>query len=211
MKLGELLPETFYARDAVLVARELVGALLVRDEVVLRVTEVEAYCWPRDSACHNRFGRTARNAAMWGPPGRAYVYLCYGLHNMLNLVTNPEDEAAAVLIRACEPLRGLVTVEARRGGRSGPVLLTGPGKVAAALALDLGWNHHPVWSPGGLEVRRGDRVERLLVGPRVGIDYADPADRDAPWRFALPETRWVSQPKGLKLEPARSQRGPRAG
>ena len=78
---------------------------------MLRITETEAYRWPSDSASHNRFGRTARNAAMWGPGGRAYVYLCYGIHQMLNIVTDREDEASAVLIRACEPC-GLATIRA---------------------------------------------------------------------------------------------------
>ena len=126
-----LVNQAFYRRDTTVVARELLGKLLCRDGIVLRITETEAYCWPGDTASHGRFGRTDRNAAMWGPPGSAYVYLCYGLHNMLNVVTGPSGEASAVLIRAAEPVDGLETVQARRGGRTGPVLLTGPGKVGA--------------------------------------------------------------------------------
>ena len=99
-----LLPQSFYARDALLVARDLLGKLLVRDAVALRITEVEAYRWPGDTANHCRAGRTPRNAAMWGPPGHAYVYLCYGMHNMLNLVTDREGEGAAPFIAIAEKL-----------------------------------------------------------------------------------------------------------
>jgi DNA-3-methyladenine glycosylase len=109
-----LLPQSFYARDALTVAAELLGQHIHCGEVVLRISEVEAYRWPDDTASHCRMGRTARNAPMWGPPGHAYVYLCYGMHHMLNVVTNREDEGAAVLIRACEPIEGVQTVITRR-------------------------------------------------------------------------------------------------
>jgi DNA-3-methyladenine glycosylase len=210
---GTLLPQSFYARDAVTVARELVGMMLRRDEIVLRITEVEAYGWPDDSACHGRAGPTARNAPMFGMPGRAYVYLCYGLHHLLNIVTQPEGEAAAVLVRACEPVAGLERIRARRGGRTAaPELLTGPGKVAAALGLDRTWNGHPVHEPGGLELLEGARPERLAVGRRIGIDYAEPRDRDAPWRFAWAGSPWVSHPSGLTPERKRGGRSkPRSG
>jgi DNA-3-methyladenine glycosylase len=198
-----LIPRSFYQRDALVVARELLGALLFRQDVVLRITEVEAYCWPNDSACHNRFGLTARNRVMWGPGGHAYVYLCYGLHQMLNVVANPEGEAAAVLIRACEPIAGLATIRARRRGQpERPALLAGPGKVAAALGVDTTWSGHPLFEAGGLEIRQGRPVGRALVGPRVGVDYARPEHRRAPWRFAAPDSDWVSAPKKLALEGA---------
>jgi DNA-3-methyladenine glycosylase len=194
------LPRRFYDRDVVVVARELLGAVIRRDSVALRITEVEAYRWPGDTACHARAGRTARNEALWGPCGRAYVYLCYGLHHMLNIVTGGDADAAAVLVRACEPLAGLDTVRERRGGKSGPVLLTGPGKVAAALGLDLSMTHHPFYRAGGLVLERGESPEAVLVGPRVGIDYADPAHRALPWRFAIAGTPWVSQPGSLRRD-----------
>jgi DNA-3-methyladenine glycosylase len=197
--LSEILPRAFYARDALVVARELLGKLLRRDEVVLRISEVEAYRWPGDTASHCRSGRTARNAPMWGPPGRAYVYRCYGIHSMLNLVTGGEGEGAAVLIRACEPVAGLQQIQARRR-MSGdkPALLTGPGKIGQALGLDESWSHHPLYEPGGLTVRDAPGAAAILAGPRVGIDYAAPADRAAPWRLALAGTRWVSVPAGLR-------------
>ena len=188
----------FFERDALLVARDLIGRHLRRDDVVLRITETEAYRGPDDTACHTRSGRTQRNAAMWGPAGRAYVYLCYGLHSMLNVVTRPEG--SAVLIRACEPVTGLETIRSRRGNREGPQLLAGPGRVAAALALDPSWSHHPLCEPGGLEILVGRPAVMLIVGPRVGIDYAAPQHRDAPWRFAEAGSRWVSRRQGLVRE-----------
>jgi DNA-3-methyladenine glycosylase len=194
---GPLLPPSFCARDALDVAVDLVGALLVRDEVVLRITEVEAYRYPGDTANHCRMGRTARNAPMWGPPGHAYVYLCYGQHAMLNVVTGAEGEGAAVLVRACEPVAGIDVVRARRGGIEGTALLAGPGRVGAALAIDSTWSGHPLHAPGGLELREGAPPARLLAGPRVGIDYASPRDRRARWRIAAADTPWVSHRNAL--------------
>lgn len=191
------LPQRFYTRDTLTVARELLGQTLRHGEVRLRITEVEAYCGPDDSACHSRTGRTVRNAPMFGPAGHAYVYLCYGLHQMLNVVTGDVGVGEAVLIRACEPLDGISIVRRRRGGKSGPVLLTGPGKVAAALGLDQSFNNVPFYRAGGLQITSGTSPEAILAGPRVGIGYANPNDRDAPWRLAIAGTPWVSQPRGL--------------
>jgi DNA-3-methyladenine glycosylase len=133
---------------------------------------------------------------MWGPSGRAYVYLCYGIHNMLNVVAHPEGGAGAVLIRSCRALAGLDLVRARRGGREGPGVLAGPGKVGAALALDVSWSHHPLTEPGGLEIRAGSSPA-VVTGSRVGIDYAQEADRRARLRFARAECREVSHRRGL--------------
>jgi DNA-3-methyladenine glycosylase len=172
----------------------LLGALIVRGGVTLRISEVEAYRWPGDTACHARHGRTERNAALWGPPGTAYVYLCYGIHHMLNLVTGEDGEAQAVLVRACEPVAGLATIRRRREGARGPALLTGPGKVGAALDLDLSLCGHRLYVRGPLEVREGEPPARILRGPRVGIAYARREHRAAPWRFAAAGTPWVSRP-----------------
>ncbi|MFI5401550.1 MAG: DNA-3-methyladenine glycosylase, partial [Planctomycetota bacterium] len=184
------------------VAPDLLGAFIVRGGVVLKITEVEAYRWPGDTACHARHGRTERNAALWGPPGTAYVYLCYGIHHMLNLVTGAEGEAQAVLVRACEPVSGLATIRRRRGGIEGPALLTGPGKVGAALGLDLSFCGHRLDGRGALVVRRGEPPAQVLAGPRVGIAYARRADREAPWRFAAGGTDWVSRRNSLAPLPA---------
>lgn len=193
------LPPSFYDRDALDVARDLVGCLVVHEGVTLRITEVEAYRFPGDTANHARFGRTARNAPMWGPPGHAYVYLCYGLHQMLNFVTGPEGHAAAVLIRAAEPVDGLPLLHARRGGRTGPDSLAGPGKVGAGLAVTTAHSGAPLTGP--LHVLPRDRPVELLVGPRVGIGYADPADQAAPWRIAAAGTPWVSVRRTLYPSP----------
>jgi len=205
-----ILPEDFYRRDALEVARDVLGKLLVRDDVVLRVTEVEAYRHlppPGDTANHCRFGRTARNAPMWGPPGRAYVYVIYGMHPMLNLVTGEDGQGEAVLVRAAEPVAGLDTIVIRRRWDKpiGPALLTGPGKVARALALDPGMSHHRLFEAGGLEVHDAPAVDAVLVGPRIGIDYADEAHRVAPWRLADPASTWVAKRGQMTLV----ARGPR--
>jgi len=192
------LPQSFYARECLEVALDLVGKLLRHGPVTLRITEVEAYRFPGDTANHCRFGMTPRNAPMWGPAGYAYVYLCYGMHHMLNLATDGEGRGAAVLVRACEPVEGLEHIQARRGDRRGPVLLTGPGKVSNALALDTGFSGAPLFVPGALEVIDAPPVKQFLVGPRVGIDYAEPVHRDAPWRIALAGTPWVSQRARLR-------------
>ncbi len=189
-----LLAAPFFEREVEAVARELIGAEIRLGAVVLRITETEAYGGPDDSASHARAGRTERNAVMWGPPGRVYVYLCYGIHQMLNLVTGPAGEAGAVLIRACEPLAGLEIVRRRRGGRRGVELLAGPGRVGAALGLDTGWSHHDACRPGGMELHRPTRpAAELLAGPRVGVSFASAADRAAPRRFAEADTIWISR------------------
>lgn len=207
--MAELLPQSFYARDALTVAPALLGKLLVRGDVVLRISEVEAYCHPDDSANHCRMGRTTRNAPMWGPPGHAYVYLCYGMHQMLNLVTNRDGEGAAVLIRSCEPVAGHALIRERRGGLEGPAQLTGPGKVGAALGLTTQSSGQPLFDGHDLYVLDAPELERWLVGPRVGIAYATPEHQRAPWRFALADSAWVSQRKTLVPQVRRATRARR--
>jgi DNA-3-methyladenine glycosylase len=192
-----LLPQSWYARDVVTVARDLLGRYLRREGVLLRITEVEAYLGPTDTAAHTRMGRTPRNAPMWGPGGHAYVYLCYGLHNMLNIVTG-NGEGTAVLIRSAEPVEGLELVSQRRGGKHGPVMLTGPGKLGCALELTTQWSGHALFEPGGLELLGGEPAKRLISGPRVGIDYARPKDVRARLRFADADSEWVTHRKKLR-------------
>jgi DNA-3-methyladenine glycosylase len=192
------LPQSFFDRPVAELARALLGCRIKHGSVILRITEVEAYAGPEDSASHARFGATDRNAPMWGPPGRAYVYLCYGVHNMLNITAEAPGRAAAVLIRSCEPVAGLDEIVRRRGqGRAGPALLAGPGKVGAALGVDTGWSGHPLYRSGGLCVLAGPGPDRVLAGPRVGIDFATVADRARPWRFAAGDSASVSQRRGL--------------
>lgn len=194
------LPQSFFERPVPELARALLGCRVVRGEVVLAITEVEAYAGPEDTASHARAGQTDRNAAMWGPAGRAYVYLCYGIHNMLNISADVDGRASAVLIRGCEPVAGLELIKQRRGGKSGPVLLAGPGKVGAALELDTSWSGHELYRAGGLSVHAGDPPSAVLVGPRVGIDFAEEPDRVRPWRFAAADNRWVTRRSSLVPE-----------
>jgi DNA-3-methyladenine glycosylase len=195
------LPLSFFARDVLEVAPALLGQLLCHDEVTLRITEVEAYRWPGDTACHARAGRTARTEPLWGPPGHAYVYLVSGMHSLLNIVTGADGEAQAVLVRACEPVEGLPRVQARRSGKTGPELLAGPGKVGQALALDTSWSGHPLHRRGGLTVCAGTAPAAIAVGPRVGIEYALPEHQRLPWRFADAGSRWVTKRKELRPVP----------
>ena len=192
-----ILPQEWYFRDVVTVARDLVGRHLKRGNVVLRITEVEAYCGPEDSACHTSMGRTPRNEPMWGDGGHAYVYLCYGIHNMLNVVTG-RGEGTAVLIRSAEPVSGLATIRRRRGGKAGPVLLTGPGKLGQALDLSTKCSGHALFKSGGLQLLEGTPAQRLASGPRVGIDYARPKDIRARLRFADADSIWVTHRKLLR-------------
>jgi DNA-3-methyladenine glycosylase len=181
-----------------LAARSLLGQLLVRDNITLRITEVEAYGGPEDSASHARHGQTARNTPMWGPAGHAYLYFCYGMHWMLNVVTGPEGEPSAVLIRGAEVLSGTETVLLRRKTtKSTPQLCAGPGKVAQALDLGKPFDGHDLLAPGGLELRPGKPPTHILAGPRLGVDFATPEDQARPWRFADGDSRAVLQRKAL--------------
>ncbi|HWQ08553.1 MAG TPA: DNA-3-methyladenine glycosylase, partial [Holophaga sp.] len=183
--VGGILPKSFYLRPVDAVALDLLGRCLRLGDVVLRITEVEAYGGSEDSASHCRSGRTPRNAPMWEEGGRAYVYLCYGLHHLLNLVTGPEGEGSAVLVRACEPVDGLEIVQARRGAAREPALLAGPGRVAQALGVDLSFSGRPLYLPGGLEVREGTPPAAVLKGPRIGVSYAAAG------------SAWVTEPRSL--------------
>jgi DNA-3-methyladenine glycosylase len=196
LRPGKLIPQSFYRRDVELVARELLGQLLVRDDVILRITEVEAYGGAEDSASHVRHGRTGRNAIMWGKGGHAYLYLCYGLHWMLNVVTGEEGQGAAVLIRACEPLAGIDTLLARRMMNAvKPALLAGPGRVAQGLNLDQVFNGEALFRKGDLELREGELPHAILRGPRVGIAFATKEDQHSQRRYAVAGTPWISSPK----------------
>ena len=200
------LPKKFFARDVLQVAPALLGQHVRHGEVVLRITEVEAYRWPGDTACHARAGKTDRTAALFGPPGRAYVYLCYGLHQMLNLVTGEDGQAQAVLVRAAQPVAGLATIRRRRGGKEGPVLLTGPGKVGQALGIDTSFTGEAVHRAGGLVLESGAPPEAIAVGTRIGIDFAEPAHRALPWRFAIAGSPWVTHRRGLAGQKTRRKR-----
>ena len=175
------LPPAFFDRDAVTVARALLGCVLRTPDVALRVVETEAYR-ADDTACHASRGRTPRTAPLFGPPGRLYVYLCYGIHRLVNVVVEAEGRAAAVLIRGATVVEGAAVVRGRRGGR---LDLIGPGKVGQALAAQVAWSGQPLGPVVALRLGRPADGERVVAGPRVGIGYATPADQALPWRFQL--------------------------
>ena len=192
------LPEAFYDRDTLTVARELVGKKLVRDVgntgVSGMIVETEAYVGAQDTASHATKGRTPRNEVMFGPPGRAYVYFVYGMHYMLNVVTENAGHPRAVLIRAVEPLAGVAVMRARRKV-VGPNLTNGPAKLCQAFDIDKQWNGLDLTSGETmwLEEHRKFCQDRIQRGPRIGIQYADPKDREAPWRFWLGGNPHVSK------------------
>ena len=179
-------------------ARDLLGKVIRHGPVAVRITEVEAYGGPDDSASHARFEPTGRSATMYGPPGRAYVYLCYGIHDMFNIVTGPDRHASAVLVRSAEPVSGHAVIASRRGGRTGPDSLAGPGKVGQALAVDPSFSGHALYRAGGVGLFEGPPPAEIHAGPRVGIDYADLEDRRRSWRFADARSKWVSRPKVIR-------------
>jgi DNA-3-methyladenine glycosylase len=180
------LPASFCDRPAEIVARELLGALLVSEvggeRCLCEIVETEAYVGPEDDASHAaaRFGRTARNDAMFGPAGTAYVYLIYGVHWCLNVVTGVEGFGAAVLLRAARPIEGGEAMRARRPGRPDRDLLRGPGNLARALGVDAALNRHPMNAPP-LWIAPGRTVSdtEVAIGPRIGITRA----ADWPLRF----------------------------
>ena len=207
-RAGRPLPRRFYARDAVSVARAILGRLLVHDTPAGRISgvvvEAEAYRGSRDPASHAYRGRTPRNATMFGRPGHAYVYFTYGMHHCLNLVTGREGTAAAVLVRALEPVDGVALMRARRGGPAGDARLArGPGNVARCLGLTrehdgLDLTHGPLWLSDAPARRHG---RRIASGPRVGIRVG----LEHRWRFFLGGHPCVSAARGPAALRSRSR------
>ena len=194
------LPRAFFERPTVEVARDLLGRLLVRrlpdgTELRGRIVETEAYRGEGDTASHASRGRTPRNAVMFGPPGYAYVYLIYGMYHCLNVVTEPEGVAGAVLIRAVEPVAGLERMKALRPVKRLVDLTNGPGKLCRAFAVDRSLNGEDCVNGTRLWLEAGQPVDDADVGcsPRIGVPYADEKDRKALWRFFIKENKWVSR------------------
>jgi DNA-3-methyladenine glycosylase len=174
----------FFAREAVAVAADLIGVRLLVDGVGGMIVETEAYD-PSDPASHSFRGPTARNAAMFGPPGRAYVYRIYGAHWCLNMVC---EAASAVLIRALEPTDGLDVMAERRGTADPRLLCSGPGRLCQALAISRAHDHLPLDHPP-FELQAGD-PPAIVTGPRIGLTKAV----DTPWRFGAHGSRFLSRP-----------------
>jgi DNA-3-methyladenine glycosylase len=181
----------FFARSVHLVARELIGCRLFYEGCGGTIVETESY-ERDDPACHAYVGLTQRTATLFGPPGRAYVYLSYGIHSLLNAVAEPEGQAAAVLIRALEPTAGLDAMRARRGERPDTDLCSGPGKLTEALGIGLEQNDADLTAdPFLLLPPEPNWQGEVVTGPRVGITKAI----ENPWRFSLKGSPFVSRPR----------------
>jgi DNA-3-methyladenine glycosylase len=182
------LPRKFYKRPTLTVARELIGARLVRMldgiKLVGLITEAEAYIGEEDLGCHAKAGRTPRTQVMYGPPGHAYVYFTYGNHWMLNAVTEKKDFPAAVLIRAIFPIEGIELMSARRNGRD----TFGPGKLCQAMGIgraennsDLTRINSNLWIEAAMSIPDSD----VIISPRVGLYTVPEPWKSKPWRFLV--------------------------
>lgn len=212
-RFGPPLPVTFYLQDTLKAAKALLGCTLVHADpeglLAGRITETEAYTRD-DPASHAFRGQTTRNAPMFGPPGRAYIYLAYGMYPCFNAVTAPEGAGEAVLIRALEPLTGVELMQRRRGlseegsppspapdddrarVRLGCLLCGGPGKLCQALGLDRPLNGCDLTTPARLWIARADAVPepgRIVATPRIGISQG----ADLPWRFYMRDNPYLSR------------------
>jgi DNA-3-methyladenine glycosylase len=184
------LPSDFYNRSTLTVARELLGARLVRifagERLSGIITETEAYIDETDLGCHARAGRTPRTQVMYGPPGRAYVYFTYGMHWLLNAVTEREGFPAAVLIRAIEVEEGLRVVESRRGKAKRAAWTNGPAKLTLAFGIDFQHNNLDLTTTAsGLWIEPGAVISdsNVTIGPRVGLYNVPEPWKSIPWRF----------------------------
>ena len=182
------LSRSFFARSVHKVAPDLIGATMLIDGAGGRIVEVEAY-HHTDPAAHSFSGQTARNAVMFGPPGKAYVYRSYGIHWCLNFVCESEGSASAVLIRAIEPLEGLAKMRRRRGLSDERLLCSGPGRLGEALAVTHAHNGLALdRAPFELIARQGK--PEIVTGVRVGITKA----AELPWRYGLAGSHFLSKP-----------------
>jgi len=185
--MRDVLSTGFFARSVHEVAPDLVGVTLLVDGVGGPIVEVEAYD-QEDPASHGYRGRTARNASMFGPPGRAYVYRSYGIHWCLNFVCEAEGVASAVLIRALEPQSGVEQMEERRRTQNARVLCAGPGRLCEALGLTGEHDGLRLDRPP-FELRPRAQEVEVAAAPRVGISRAT----ERPWRYVLRGSPFLSR------------------
>jgi DNA-3-methyladenine glycosylase len=186
------LPSDFYARSVHDVARDLIGCTVAHGPTAGVIVEAESY-HADEEACHAYVGLTARNSVLFGPPAHAYVYLSYGIHALLNFVAKPDGDAAAVLIRALEPVEGIELMRERRGIERVDELCSGPGKLTQALGISLELNgvsleHGPI----RVLARNGFWQDpQVVTDRRIGITKAT----ELPWRFCAAGNRFVSRPR----------------
>lgn len=159
----------FYHRECLEVARDLVGKILVHCGKRLRITETEAYCGESDTACHAHKGRTIRTEVLYADAGTIYVYLCYGIHNLMNIITGDIDDPQGVLIRACEGAEG-------------------PGRLTKAMGITREHNRQSIVESEELWIEDDGARFEILTDKRVGIGYASQDDQDKLWRFKIKKT-----------------------
>ena len=197
---SDFLPRSFFDRPTQTVARELLGCRLVRKLggtlLAGTIVETEAYIGERDLACHAKSGRTPRTEIMYGPPGFAYVYFTYGMHWMLNLVTEAAGFPAAVLIRALEPLEGIASMQELRGGKPLSQLASGPAKLTQALGIARGENGLDCCRPDSpLTLAPAEVVppSSVVATPRIGLGQTPEPWLSKPWRFTIRGNGFVSR------------------
>jgi DNA-3-methyladenine glycosylase len=199
--MSSKLSRSFYERDEVVqISKELIGKVICTNfdgiQTAGIIVETEAYNGRTDRACHAYPDvRTARTETIYGPPGYAYVYLCYGIHHLFNVVTNREGLADAILIRAIKPIEGEDVMIQRRGkDKLRPIITNGPGKLSQAMGITTSNNESDllgdiIWiEDRGIEFGE----EEIAASPRIGVDYAG-EDATLPWRFTVKGSKWVSK------------------
>ena len=196
------LDQSFFARSALDVARDLIGCTFLFHGAGGRIVETEAYR-EDDPCCHGYRGKTARNAVLFGSPGHLYVYFTYGMHFCANVACEPEGTGAGVLLRALEPQHAVEEMIVRRGFEQPRLLCSGPARLAQALGLDREHNGLPVWEPPLAILSRGGAAgephadpPRIMATPRIGVRGGD----QKPWRFVDAESRFLSRPLPRSLK-----------
>lgn len=190
------LERSFFQRDTLTVARDLLGHTLVRvsEEGTVKgmIVETEAYLGPRDDAAHSYKKKSSRVQVQYGPAGCAYIYLIYGMYHCLNITTGPEGDPEVVLLRALEPLSGLPLISGRRRTEKPTQLMNGPGKLCQALDIGMGLYGEDICISDQLYMEQGSQPVMVESSKRIGIDYAL-LTRDMPWRFSVAGNAFVSK------------------
>lgn len=201
MQEVQILPPSFYTEGDVLeISKNLLGKIIITDIdnqlTMARIVETEAYDGSKDKACHAYLNRkTARTDVMFGEGGRSYVYLCYGLHHLFNIVTNNKNEPNAVLVRAVEPMYGMETMVLRRKVKKMINLTNGPGKLTSALGVTRKFNNMTLYDPSSpiwIGEDQGNEQHDIVQTTRIGVDYAE-EDAFLPWRFYVKGNVYVSK------------------